>query len=137
MHCQFERKQLGVPTMNRRKTAVAIDDNDGTREALEGLLRSASFQVEAFSTVQSFLDAGRITPSRCLVLDVCPPGRSGLESQTDLARAGMGVPLIFVGGQADVHMSVRAMKAGAMEFLTKPVRHQELLEAIQAAMASR
>ena len=73
----------------------------------------------------------------CLVLDVWMPGRSGLEFQADLARAGMDIPVIFMSGHADVHMSVRAMKAGALEFLTKPVRHQDLLDAVMAAVGLR
>ena len=117
-----------------KPAVVVIDDDRDTREALDGLLRSANLRVASFPSVQAFLDSPRPSPLGCLVLDVWLPGRSGLEFQADLAKAGAGVPVIFISGYADVHMSVRAMKAGAVEFLTKPVRHQELLMAIQSAM---
>lgn len=115
---------------------AVIDDDDATREALHGLLRSVGWRVETFASVQTFLDTKpRCTP-HCLILDVWMPGRSGLDFQTDLASIGMDVPVIFISGQADVPMSVRAMKAGAIEFLTKPVRHEELLAAISLAVGS-
>jgi DNA-binding response OmpR family regulator len=117
-----------------KATVAIIDDDCGTREALEGLLRSVGLQVESFSSVQAFLDRARSSPPDCLVLDVWLPGRSGLDFQADLTEAGLHLPVIFISGHADVRMCVRAMKAGAFEFLTKPVRHQDLLDAIQLAL---
>jgi FixJ family two-component response regulator len=116
-------------------TVVVIDDDPEIREALQGLLRSVGLRAELFASVREFLAAPRPDLPGCLVLDVRLPGRSGLEFQDDLARANIHLPVIFISGYADVPMSVRAMKAGAVEFLTKPVRHQELLDAIQLAIA--
>lgn len=115
-----------------KPVVVVIDDDPDTREALEGLLRSAGWLVEAFASVQAFTAIERGSPPQCLILDVWMPGRSGLDFQEDLAKAGLFVPVIFISGHADVPMSVRAMKAGAVEFLTKPVRHEELLEALES-----
>jgi DNA-binding response OmpR family regulator len=115
---------------------AVIDDDDDTREALDGLLRSTGLRVEAFASVQAFLDRASPSAIGCLVLDVYLPGRSGLEFQADMVKAGLSLPIIFISGHADVHMSVRAMKAGATEFLTKPVRHEELISAIQEIMPS-
>jgi DNA-binding response OmpR family regulator len=116
---------------------AVIDDDDATREALHGLLRSVGWRVETFASVQTFLNAVPKCTPHCLILDVWMPGRSGLDFQTDLVSVGLNVPVIFISGQADVPMSVRAMKAGAIEFLTKPVRHEELLAAISLAVGSR
>jgi FixJ family two-component response regulator len=115
-------------------TIVVIDDDVGIRDALQSLLRSVGFQVELFSSVQEYLDNGHLDRPGCLVLDVRLPGRSGLDFLDDLIKANSHVPVIFISGFADVPMSVRAMKAGAVEFLTKPVRHQDLLEAVQSAV---
>lgn len=111
-----------------------VDDDEGTREALDGLLRSAGFTVDAFASVGEFAESGRKHQAHCLILDVWMPGRSGLEFHEDLVREGLQLPVIFISGHADVQMSVRAMKAGAAEFLTKPVRHQDLLDAIRHAV---
>jgi DNA-binding response OmpR family regulator len=119
-----------------RPVIVVIDDDHDTREALDGLLRSFNLRVASFPTVRAFLDSPRPWPLGCLVLDVWLPDCSGLEFQADLVKKGLQVPIIFISGHADVPMSVRAMKAGAVEFFTKPVRHQELLQAIQSAIAS-
>jgi FixJ family two-component response regulator len=115
-------------------TVVVIDDDVGIRDALHSLLRSVGFQVELFASVQEYLDHGHLDRPGCLVLDVRLPGRSGLDFLDDLTKANSHVPVIFISGFADVPMSVRAMKAGAVEFLTKPVRHQDLLEAVQSAV---
>jgi FixJ family two-component response regulator len=115
-------------------TVVVIDDDADVREALQGLLRSVGLRVAAFASVQDFLDELRPDMTGCLVLDVRLPGRSGLELQDVLAKAKVHLPIVFISGYADVQMSVRAMKAGAVEFLTKPVRHQELLDAVQRAI---
>ncbi len=113
---------------------VIIDDDDDIREALEGLLRSAGMLVQAFASVQAFMDHPGPLRAGCIVLDVWMPGRGGLELQAELVRNGIHPPIIFISGHADVHTSVRAMKAGAVEFLTKPVRHQDLLDAIRSAV---
>jgi RNA polymerase sigma factor (sigma-70 family) len=115
-------------------TVVVIDDDEEIREALQSLLRSVGLRVELFGSVQEFLGSGRPDLPGCLVLDVRLPGRSGLDFHDDLVRADIHMPVIFISGHADVPMSVRAMKAGAVEFLTKPVRDQDLLEAIQRAV---
>ena len=115
-------------------TVVVIDDDEEIREGLQGLLGSVGLCVEVFASVQKFLENGRPDSPGCLVLDVRLPGRSGLDFHDDLAKANMHMPVIFISGHADIRMSVRAMKAGAVEFLTKPVRHQDLLDAIQRAL---
>jgi FixJ family two-component response regulator len=113
---------------------VVIDDDFEIREALQGLLRSIGLRVELFGSAQEFLDGALADVPGCLVLDVRLPGRSGLDLYEDMVRANIRLPVIFISGYADVPMSVRAMKAGAVEFLTKPVRHQDLLDAIQWAI---
>jgi DNA-binding response OmpR family regulator len=126
-----------VDSSAEKPLIAVIDDDEATREALHGLLRSVGWRVETFASVHAFLNTvPRCTP-QCLILDVWMPGRSGLDFQADLASVGLDVPVIFISGQADVPMSVRAMKAGAVEFLTKPVRHEELLAAISLAVGSR
>jgi RNA polymerase sigma factor (sigma-70 family) len=117
-----------------RPTVVVIDDDQDVREALQGLLRSVGLRVELFASVSEFLSSNRPNLPGCLVLDVRLPGRSGLDFHDDLVKAKVHLPVIFISGHADVPMSVRAMKAGAVEFLTKPVRHQDLLDAIQRAI---
>src|SRR5258708_28618862 len=115
-------------------TVVVVDDDQEIREGLQGLLGSVGLRVELFASVQEFLVSARLDRPGCLVLDVRLPGRSGLDFHDDLASANVHMPVIFISGHADVPMSVRAMKAGAVEFLTKPVRHQDLLDAIQRAL---
>ncbi len=115
-------------------TVVVIDDDEEIREGLEGLLGSVGLRVELFASCQEFLGSARPDRPGCLVLDVRLPGRSGLDFHDDLARSNGHMPVIFISGHADVPMSVRAMKAGAVEFLTKPVRPQDLLDAIQRAL---
>jgi FixJ family two-component response regulator len=117
-------------------TVIVIDDDRDVREALEGLLRSVGLRVELFGSANEFLGRGQSDIPGCLVLDVRLPGRSGLDFHGDLVRANVRLPVIFISGHADVPMSVRAMKAGAVEFLTKPVRHQDFLDAIQSALAA-
>src|SRR6266404_2195920 len=117
-----------------KPTVVVIDDDEEIREGLQGLLGSVGLRVELFASVQEFLESTRPDRPGCLVLDVRLPGRSGLDFNDDLASANVQMPVIFISGHADIPMSVRAMKAGAVEFLTKPVRHQDLLDAIQRAL---
>lgn len=116
-------------------TVVIIDDDEAVREALEGLLDSVGLDAKCFASVQQYVDQRPAIDVGCMVLDVRLPGRSGLDFQAELARSGNSLPVIFISGHADVAMSVRAMKAGAFEFLTKPVHHQELLDAIQLALS--
>jgi FixJ family two-component response regulator len=126
---------MTVPDKEAEATVAVIDDDPDIREALRGLLRSVGLGVELFGSVQEFLGTARLDRPGCLVLDVRLPGRSGLDLQEELAKADIHLPVIFISGHADVPMSVRAMKAGAVEFLTKPVRDQDLLDAIQLAIA--
>jgi FixJ family two-component response regulator len=123
-----------VPNDEAQPTVVVIDDDRDIREAFQGVIRSVGLRVELFASVQEFLGSDRPDSPGCLVLDVRLPGRSGLDFHDDLAKANVHLPVIFISGYADVPMSVRAMKAGAVEFLTKPVRHQDLLDAIQLAI---
>jgi FixJ family two-component response regulator len=92
------------------------------------------FTVEGYRGVQDFLDAHPGSEPRCFIMEAWLPGRSGLDFQAELLRAGSRTPVIFISGHADVHMSVRAMKAGAVDFLTKPVRHEELFAAVRSAL---
>ena len=111
-----------------------VDDDPGVREALDTLIRSVGFRVQTFASAQDFLQSKPSTAPSCLILDVRLPGLSGLDLQRELRQADIHIPVIFVTGHADIPMSVRAMKAGAVEFLTKPVRDQDLLDAIQQAI---
>jgi FixJ family two-component response regulator len=115
-------------------TVFVVDDDASIREALSSLIRSIDLHVETFSSAQEFLQHKRPEAPGCLVLDVRLPGLSGLDLQRELVRANNTIPIIFITGHGDIPMSVRAMKAGAVEFLTKPFRDQELLEAIQQAI---
>jgi FixJ family two-component response regulator len=112
-----------------------IDDDVSVRDAIRKLISSVGLRVETFGSTREFLSSRRLDAPACLVLDVRLPDVSGLEFQRELAEAGVNIPIIFITGHADVAMSVRAMKAGAVEFLTKPFRGQELLDAIQEAIA--
>ena len=113
---------------------LVVDDDAAIREALSSLIRSVGLNVETFSSAQEFLKRQRPEVPACLVLDVRMPGLSGLDLQRELGMAKNGIPVIFITGHGDIPMSVRAMKAGAVEFLTKPFRDQELLDAIQQAI---
>jgi FixJ family two-component response regulator len=111
-------------------TVMIIDDDPGVRDSLGMLLRSTGFRVGLFGSVNEFLAADRPDGPTCLVLDVRLPGRSGLELQRELANAKKDIPIIFITGHGDIPMSVQAMKGGAIEFLTKPFKEQDLLNAI-------
>jgi len=113
---------------------VVIDDDASMRKALDNLFKSVGFEVELFSSPQEFLQSERPDRPGCIVLDVRFPGRSGLDMQRDLASAEAQLPIIFITGYGDIPMSVRAMKAGAVEFLTKPFRDQDLLDAVGTAL---
>src|SRR5262245_45714100 len=114
--------------------AFVVDDDASVRDSLRRLITSVGLKVEVFSNVQAFLTATRSDAPGCLVLDVRLPGLSGLDLQRELADSDAALPIIFLTGHGDIPMSVRAMKAGAIEFLTKPFRHQALLDAIRAAL---
>jgi FixJ family two-component response regulator len=117
-------------------TAVVfvIDDDPSMRAAIEDLVGSVALGVRPFASPQEFLASKRPEVPGCLVLDVRLPGMSGLTFQTELAKVGVDLPVIFITGHGDIRMSVRAMKAGAVEFLTKPFHDQDLLDAIHAAI---
>jgi FixJ family two-component response regulator len=119
---------------NPRSIVFVIDDDASMRGALKSLIRSVGLQVEAFSSTQEFLQHKPADAPSCLVLDIRLPGRSGLDFQQALAESDIHIPIIFITGHGDIAMSVRAMKAGAIEFLTKPFRDQDLLDAIQLAL---
>ncbi len=111
-----------------------IDDDAGMRASIQGLLKSVGLESEAFGTTQEFLRSKRPDGPSCLVLDVRLPGINGLEFQRDLADKGFRIPIIFITGHGDIPMSVKAMKSGAVEFLTKPFHDQDLLDAIHQAL---
>jgi FixJ family two-component response regulator len=122
--------------MKQDPVVFVIDDDRMIRDGLQGLIRSVGLRVETFASAEDFLAAKRPDVPACLVLDVRMPGVSGLDLQLKLSEAGIHIPIIFITGHGDIPMSVRAMKEGAYEFLTKPVRGQDLLDAIQKAIAS-
>ena len=111
-----------------------VDDDASVRRSIQDLLESVALRFEAFATPQEFLASQRTDCPGCLVLDVRLPGMSGLDCQRALAEAGVTIPIIFITGHGDVPMSVQAMKSGAVEFLMKPFRPQELLDAVQHAL---
>ena len=111
-----------------------VDDDAGVRDALQALLRSVGLRVSAFSSPAEFLTSRPPDMPSCLILDVRLPGVSGLEFQTELSKAKFQIPIIFITGHGDIPMTVRAMKAGAVEFLSKPFRDQDLLDAVQVAL---
>jgi len=112
-----------------------VDDDSSVREAIKSLIKSVGLRVETFETAQQFLWSKRPEVPGCVVLDVRLPGLSGLDLQRELAANDIKLPIIFITGYGDIPMSVTAMKAGALEFLTKPFRDQDLLDAIQKALA--
>jgi FixJ family two-component response regulator len=115
-------------------TVFVIDDDAAIRAAIQGLLKSVGLRSETFGTGQEFLRSKRPDAPSCLVLDVRLPGINGLDFQRELADAGVRIPIIFITGHGDIPMTVRAMKSGAVEFLTKPFRDQDLLDAIHQAL---
>ena len=121
-------KSAGVPTV------FIIDDDRGMRQSIQDLVESVGLRAESFATGGEFLKRKRTNDPSCLVLDVRLPQMSGLDFQRRLAEIGMQIPIIFVTAHGDVPMSVRALKSGAVEFLTKPFRDQDLLDAIQQAL---
>jgi FixJ family two-component response regulator len=120
--------------VTREAVVVVIDDDASVREALKELIESVGLEVRLYASAGAFLEARIPDTTSCLVLDVRLPGMSGIKVQEKLSRAGVYVPIVFVTGHADVAMAVRAMKAGAIDFLTKPFRSQDLLDAVFAAL---
>jgi FixJ family two-component response regulator len=118
-----------------RACVVVIDDDPNFLESLGRLLRSVGQQPRLFASIADFMSAEPLDVPTCLVLDVRLPGRSGLDFQRDLAAAGVGLPIVFITGHGDIPMTVQAMKAGAIEFLTKPFRDQDLLDAVNVGLA--
>jgi FixJ family two-component response regulator len=121
--------------LDATSTVLVIDDDVDLRNSLARLLRSVGLNAKLFASASDFLKSEPPEGPSCLVLDVRLPGQSGLEFQRELAAVGRELPIIFITGHGDIPMSVQAMKAGAIEFLTKPVRDQELLDAIQLGLA--
>lgn len=121
-------------TTEPNAVVFVIDDDESVREALRSLIRSVGLGVATFASAQDFLHSSRPDLPACLILDVRMPGLSGLDLQRELSAAQIHLPIIFITGHGDIPMSVRAMKAGAVEFLTKPFRDQDLLDAINQAL---
>ncbi len=117
-----------------KPTVFVVDDNASMREAIKSLVESTGLRAETFESTQDFLRCQLPDGPKCLVLDVLLPGVSGLDFQNDLTRANIRIPIIFITGYGDIPMTVRAMKAGAVEFLTKPFQDEDLLKAIQQAL---
>ncbi len=118
----------------QQSTVYVIDDDPSVRDGLDSLLRSVGYDTHGFASPRDFLASPRFEGPACIVLDVRMPDASGLDFQDELARAGYAIPIVFLTGHGDVPMSVRAMKAGAVEFLLKPFREQDLLDAIRQAL---
>jgi FixJ family two-component response regulator len=129
----LQPRARAVPDSNA--CVVVIDDDPEFRESLGRLLRSVGLHAQLFSSVADFLGSEPADCATCLVLDVRLPGRSGLDFQRDLAAASVDLPIVFITGHGDIPMTVQAMKAGAIEFLTKPFRDQELLDAVNIGLA--
>jgi FixJ family two-component response regulator len=142
-HGPHPRRRAGIPedraqwhrAMQQAAPIVfIIDDDAGVRASIQGLLKSAGLRSESFESAQEFLGRQRPDAPSCLVLDVRLPGISGLDFQAELARAGVRIPIVFITGHGDIPLTVKAMKGGAVEFLTKPFKDEELLGAIQQAL---
>jgi FixJ family two-component response regulator len=122
------------PATAEQPVVFVVDDDESVREALRSLFRSVSLRVETFGSAADFLRSEFPEVASCLVLDVRLPGVSGLDFQAELAKANIHIPVIFMTGHGDIPMSVQAMKAGAVDFLTKPFRDQDMLDAVAAAV---
>ena len=124
-----------MPSTESTSPVVVIDDDESVRDALTGLFQSVGLATRSYGSVQAFLNSGPSDDVGCIVLDIRLPGRSGLEFQETLSRRGAGRSVVFISAHVDVQMAVRAMKAGAVDVLSKPVREQDLLEAVNRALA--
>jgi FixJ family two-component response regulator len=125
---------LSIPPADEQPVVFVVDDDPSMRATLTDVMRSVGLQVQTFASAQEFMGSKLPDAPGCLVLDVRLPGQSGLEFQRTLAESGMDLPVVFITGHGDVPMSVRAMKAGAVDFLIKPFRDQDLLDAVHAAI---
>jgi FixJ family two-component response regulator len=132
-HVIRERPGTSMTTTSN-PTVFVIDDDEMVRAAIQGLLKAVGLRAETFGTTQQFLSSKRPDGPSCLVLDVRLPGVNGLDFQRQLADSGVHIPIIFITGHGDIPMSVKAMKSGAVEFLTKPFQDEELLNAIHQAL---
>jgi FixJ family two-component response regulator len=129
----MNQKQMR-PSREPEAVIAIVDDDPSVRDGLESLIRSAGFRAETFASAQEFLARNRADSPGCLVLDLQMPGLSGLDLQRQMAEVGMTIPIVFLTGYGNIPASVQAMKAGAVEFLTKPFEEQDLLRAIQDAI---
>jgi FixJ family two-component response regulator len=127
-------RRMSKEEVESQPVVFVVDDDESMRKGLGSLLRSVGLRVETFATAPEFLAVNLPRAPCCLILDVRLPGLSGLDFQAKLASARVEVPIIFITGHGDIPMTVRAMKAGALEFLTKPFRDQDLLDAVQIAL---
>jgi FixJ family two-component response regulator len=125
---------MSMDKADGKSTVFVVDDDASIRDALKSLFGSVGLQAQAFASAPEFLQAKLPDAPSCLVLDVRLPGLSGLDFQAELAKANIQLPIIFITGHGDIPMTVRAMKAGAVEFLTKPFRDQDLLDAVQVGL---
>ena len=123
-----------MPRMAEEAAVYVVDDDASIRDAVRGMLQSVGLEAHTFESTRDFMEKYSPAGPRCLVLDVRLPGLSGLDFQQELAKANISIPIVFITGYGDVPMTVRAMKAGAIQFLTKPFRAQELLDAIHEAL---
>ena len=131
----MELNSRAKPLQDSNSCVVVIDDDSEFRDSLGRLLRAAGFKYQLFGSVADFLAAGLPEGPTCLILDVRMPGRSGLDLQRDMLAASLRVPIIFMTAYGDIPMTVQAMKGGAVEFLTKPFRDQDLLDAVNVGLA--
>jgi RNA polymerase sigma factor (sigma-70 family) len=128
--------ERAIVSMREQQPIVyVIDDDEAVRESVTDLLRSVGHDVQSFRSAQEFVDSPRPDAPGCIVLDVRLPGQSGMEFQRGLAKSDIHLPVIFISAHGDIPMSVRAIKSGAIEFLTKPLNEQELLDAVQTGLA--
>ena len=132
---QKHHAMMQTPIAQMTRTVFVVDDDSQIRDSLVGLLRSVGLEVKALASVPEFLNCPRPDEPTCLVLDVRLPGRSGLDLQRELSASNIQLPVIFITGHGDIPMSVQAMKGGALEFLTKPFRDQDLLDAVDIGLA--
>jgi len=123
-----------MPKPEPQSVVFVVDDDASMRQAMQRLFRSVGLEVEVFASASEFLQRKPSDVPSCLVLDVRLPGLSGLDFQTELAKAGIQVPIVFMTGHGDIPMTVKAMKAGAIEFLPKPFRDQDMLDAVRLGL---
>jgi FixJ family two-component response regulator len=134
-HTRHEPRAFSISPADEEPVVFVVDDDPSMRATLTDVMRSVGLQVQTFASAREFMGSKLPDAPACLVLDVRLPGQSGLEFQRTLAESGMDLPVVFITGHGDVPMSVRAMKAGAVDFLIKPFRDQDLLDAVHAAIA--